>query len=185
MSQRPSCDPFEIGTGIERATRAFFSGSCFCDEPCTPDKVGYFVQFYYTRRDYPYRRLNAKNPRASNLYNYKGHIKFLFHGYTEEATKGLNHLTKCSFRNGKNYQRFFFELIKGWLPPTGKQLSKVFNGYVILVDYGLISNCSYGYSVREIIPSVAQYTASLIKKFHFEPRNIELIGHSLGKNIPP
>lgn len=64
-------------------------------------------------------------------------------------------------------------------------MAKVFHGYVILVDYGLISNCSYGYSVREIIPSVAQYTASLIKEFHFEPRNIELIGHSLGKNIPP
>lgn len=73
--------------------------------------------------------------------------------------------------------------LKGWMPPTGRQLSKVFNGYVILVDYGAISTCGFFKTAREIIPSVARYTASVIKDFNFEPRKIELIGHSLGAHL--
>lgn len=69
------------------------------------------------------------------------------------------------------------------MPPTGKQLSKLFNGYVILVDYGAISTCGFLKSVREIVPSVAEYTIDVIEDFKFDPRKIELIGHSLGAHL--
>lgn len=73
-------------------------------------------------------------------------------------------------------------MIEGWLPTTGKQLSKLFDGYVILVDYGKISTCGFSKSALEIIPAIAEYTVSVIEDFRFRPRKIELIGHSLGKN---
>lgn len=72
---------------------------------------------------------------------------------------------------------------KGWLPPTGKRLSKIFDGYIILVDYGAISNCSADRSVFEIIPSVGYFVADVIRNFNFDPQKIELVGHSFGAHI--
>lgn len=69
------------------------------------------------------------------------------------------------------------------MPPTGKQLAKIFKGYVLLVDFGTIANCSLERSVQEIIPSVAYYVANVIRNFNFVPRKIELIGHSLGGHL--
>lgn len=63
------------------------------------------------------------------------------------------------------------------------QLAKTFKGYVLLVDYGPISNCSFERSVKEIVPSVAFYVANMISVFRLNPRKIELIGHSLGAHV--
>lgn len=69
------------------------------------------------------------------------------------------------------------------MPPTGKQLAKVIDGYVIIVDYGPIANCSYERTVLEIAPSIAYYVANIIRNFNFDLQEIELIGHSLGGHI--
>lgn len=69
------------------------------------------------------------------------------------------------------------------MPPTGKQLANDFKGYILLVDFGVISNCSYQRSVQEIIPSVGYYVANVIRNFNFDPQKIELIGHSLGGHL--
>lgn len=115
-SQEATCDPFEIGTDMEKFTKALASpildpNSCLCKSPCTPDKVEEFVRFYYMKKyicssRFPvniwiyfkkihffsgksfYRRLNVENPKANKLYNYKGPLKFLFHGYSVQGTKG-------------------------------------------------------------------------------------------------
>lgn len=60
---------------------------------------------------------------------------------------------------------------------------KDFDGYVILVDWGNIANCSYEESVAEINPSVAQHVADIIGSFNFDPERIEVIGHSFGGQI--
>lgn len=72
---------------------------------------------------------------------------------------------------------------KGWMPPTGQQLARNFDGYVILVDFEPILNCSYQRSVQEIIPSVGLFVSNVIRNFNFNPRKIELIGHSLGGHL--
>lgn len=72
---------------------------------------------------------------------------------------------------------------KGWLKMSGMQLVKDFDGYVILVDWGNIANCSYEESVAEIVPSVAQRVVDLIGSFNFDPERIEIIGHSFGGQI--
>lgn len=66
---------------------------------------------------------------------------------------------------------------QGWVPLAIKLLVKNFNGYVIILDWGDISNCTYEQNVAEIVPSVAQYTADVIKLFNFNPNKIELVGH--------
>lgn len=63
------------------------------------------------------------------------------------------------------------------------QLARVFNGYVIIVDFTPISNCSFERTVTEIIPSVAQYVANTIRNFNFNEQKIELIGHSIGAHL--
>lgn len=63
------------------------------------------------------------------------------------------------------------------------QLSKDFCGYVILVDYGTISNCSYPRTVAEIVPSVAAYVTEIINRFNLNPKKIELIAHSIGAHL--
>lgn len=63
------------------------------------------------------------------------------------------------------------------------QLAKVFDGYVIIVDFGLIANCSYERTVLEIAPSIAHYLANTIRNFNLNLQKIELIGHSLGGQI--
>lgn len=89
--------------------------SCLCSSPCNVDKVSELVRLYYIkgyeyhirnmslqwiqncfkpilvhkfRKWNSYRELNAKNPMSSHLFNFKGHLKFLVHGYTEQGTKG-------------------------------------------------------------------------------------------------
>lgn len=54
-SQEATCDPFEIGTDMEKFTKALASpildpNSCLCKSPCTPDKVEEFVRFYYMKK---------------------------------------------------------------------------------------------------------------------------------------
>lgn len=73
--------------------------------------------------------------------------------------------------------------ITGWMPPTGNQLAQNFNGTVMLLDYGAISNCSYERTVYEIVPAVAYYVANVIRIFNFDPHQIELIGHSIGAHL--
>lgn len=58
-----------------------------------------------------------------------------------------------------------------------------FCGYVILVDYALISNCSYGRIAVEITPSVSNYVANVIKSLNFNPHKMELIGLSNGAHL--
>lgn len=72
---------------------------------------------------------------------------------------------------------------KGWLPPTGKQLSNTFNGYVILIDYGAISNCSANRSVFEILPSVGYFVADVIRNYHLDLKKVECVGHSFGAHV--
>lgn len=81
-------------------------------------------------------------------------------------------------------QMLLLLLILGWMMPTGKQLAKTFHGYVILVDHGSISGCAYAKTVHELTHTIGSHVVKLIKEFHFDPHKIELIGHSLGKNIP-
>lgn len=69
------------------------------------------------------------------------------------------------------------------MPPVADQLAKVIDGYVIFVDYGHISNCSYERSVLEIVPSVGYYVAKVLSIFNFDPLKMELIGHSLGAHM--
>lgn len=105
-----------------------------------------------------YRQLNVQNPKSNELYDHKGSVKILFHGYTDQGTKG-------------------------WMPATGKQLAKVSNGYVILVDYGQISKCKYEDLMRDLVPKIANYVASVVKSLKLNLQNIELIGHSLGAQL--
>lgn len=59
----------------------------------------------------------------------------------------------------------------------------IFDGYIILMDWGLISNCSVNRTVDEITPSNGQMIADLILDFHLNPAKVELIGHSFGGQI--
>lgn len=63
------------------------------------------------------------------------------------------------------------------------QLANDFCGYVISVDYGTIANCSYARTVAEIVPSVATYVAQIIERFNFDPKKIEMVGHSIGAHL--
>lgn len=67
--------------------------------------------------------------------------------------------------------------------PTGRQLAKTFDGYVVLVDYDDISGCAYGKSVREVTHAMAEYIAEVIRDLNLDPRKIEMIGHSLGAHL--
>lgn len=49
------CDPIDEGTNAEIVRNATINGelnpnACLCTYPCTVDKVGEFVQFYFTKR---------------------------------------------------------------------------------------------------------------------------------------
>lgn len=44
------CDPFNAAATDGAVEKASFSNSCACSYPCTVDKVGEFVQFYYTKK---------------------------------------------------------------------------------------------------------------------------------------
>lgn len=66
------------------------------------------------------------------------------------------------------------------MPPTGTQLSEIIDGYVILVDYGNISNCSYERTVLELGPAIGFYVAKVIKDFNLNLQKMEFIGHSVG-----
>lgn len=79
----------------------------------------------------------------------------------------------------KNY----FCLQKGFVPITGAQLIKVFEGYVRTVDWGAISNCTVNQTTFGITPSVGYFLADVIRNFNLNPRKIELIGRSVGGQI--
>lgn len=57
------------------------------------NQINWKICISNVRKRSSYRELNVKNPASSKLYNYKGHVKFLAHGYTEQGTKGKR--TKC------------------------------------------------------------------------------------------
>lgn len=72
------------------------------------------------------------------------------------------------------------------MEPTGKALANAIDGLVILVDWGLISNCNYTRTVSEIVPSIGYYLAQVISSpgyLGLDPSKIELIGHGLGGHI--
>lgn len=156
VASEGSCEPSEITTYHEKIDGAKESNSCSCESPC--NKVADFVQFYYMKGQNSYHQLNVHNVSANDLYNHKGSVKILFHGYTDHGTAG-------------------------WMPPTGKQLAKVSNGYVMLVDYGQISKCKYEDLMRDLVPKIANHVASVVKNLKLNLQNIELIGHSLGAQI--
>lgn len=66
------------------------------------------------------------------------------------------------------------------MEPTGIALANTTNGIVILVDYKNVSSCSYSRSVEEVVPSIGEYLAGVIRKLELDTAKIELIGHSLG-----
>lgn len=69
------------------------------------------------------------------------------------------------------------------MDPVGKALSTAIGGLVILVDYSLISNCSYTRTITEIVPAIGYNLAQLIIAFSLSPSNLELIGHGIGAHI--
>lgn len=68
-------------------------------------------------------------------------------------------------------------LFLGWMEPTGIALANATNGIVILVDYKNVSSCSYSRSVEEIVPSIGQYLAQVIRALDLDTDKIELIGN--------
>lgn len=79
--------------------------------------------------------------------------------------------------------KFIRSIIEGWMEPTGKALSDAIDGLVILVDYGMISNCNYSRTVAEIVPSVGYYLAQLITSFALDISKVDLIGVGLGAHM--
>lgn len=69
------------------------------------------------------------------------------------------------------------------MPPTGKQLAKHSKGYIFLIDWTSIANCSYERTVAELGPSIAKNVANVITSFAWDPEKIEIIGHSVGGHI--
>lgn len=69
------------------------------------------------------------------------------------------------------------------MEPTGRAVANAIAGMVILVDYGLISNCNYSRTVAEIVPSVGYYLAQIITTFALDQSKLDIIGHGLGNTI--
>lgn len=72
------------------------------------------------------------------------------------------------------------------MDPTGKAIAHAVKGLVILVDWGLISNCNYARTITEIVPTIGLYLAQVISNPNYlslDPSKIELIGHGLGAHI--
>lgn len=176
-SQERACDSFGEENVEEDISGTNSKVDCLCTNPCTYDKVKDFVRFYYIKNNSSYHQLNVTNLKESELFDFKGTVQFLFHGYTGKGTNGRLKLTYFRTYDLKKEP----DWLQGWGPPAGRQLSKMSNGYAILVDYGKTSNCSYVDMMFQVVPAIAQHTSNLIKDLHFNLRNIELIGHSLGK----
>lgn len=66
---------------------------------------------------------------------------------------------------------------------TGKALSNAIDGIVILVDYGMLSSCTYSRTVSEIVPAIGYYLAGFITSFYLDLSKVELIGFGLGAHI--
>lgn len=66
----------------------------------------------------------------------------------------------------------------------GKALSNAIDGIVILVDYGMLSSCTYSRTVSEIVPTIGYYLAQFITtSFYLDLSKVELIGFGLGAHI--
>lgn len=87
-SQESACDSFGKENGQEDISGGNSKVDCLCKNPCTPDKVKDFVRFYYIKNNSSYHQLNVKNLKGSELFDFKGTVKILFHGYLGKGTSG-------------------------------------------------------------------------------------------------
>lgn len=92
-SQESACDSFGVENVQEEISGANSKVDCLCTNPCTSDKVKDFVRFYYIKNNSSYHQLNVTNLKASELFDFKGTVKILFHGYTAKGTNGRLKMT--------------------------------------------------------------------------------------------